>query len=327
MNRQFINREQNFALISRCVNIHSEDRDLQKWKNANEFELILPENMINVHSIRLTHVSLPINDTNFDARFQNTKFWLKVDGVSEEIVLDNAYYNDQTIFIRELQKQLNKHTRSNGKFVVYVDDVTNKIVIAHVSKVFFIEGDKEVSYTQCHGTPAFERDIMWGLLYNLGFNKVEYATTLTTLNQVLHQNLGDPGNVQTNIIVADKPLLLSTNTDIYMEIDKYNSMNEFLPHTKNHSQAGYAGRTSAAFAKLPIYNVNGGFLTLNVNALTANGTFYERPVERIQKIRVKFRYHDGTLVNFGRAPLSFTLQFNQLIDKQSYQMNVVQPLV
>ena len=51
-------------------------------------------------------------------------------------------------------------------------------------------------------------------------------------------------------------------------------------------------------AKLPISNATGGFLTLNVNALTAANTFYERPVERIQKIRVKFRHtwHFGKLL-------------------------------
>jgi hypothetical protein len=37
--------------------------------------------------------------------------------------------------------------------------------------------------------------------------------------------------------------------------------------------------------------------------------FYYPPAERMRKLAIRFRYHDGQLVDFGQFNFSFTLEF------------------
>ena len=44
--------------------------------------------------------------------------------------------------------------------------------------------------------------------------------------------------------------------------------------------------------------------------------------EKLSKLKFKFRYHDGRLVDFKCLPFSFTLEFNMLRDEQMRARNV-----
>ena len=48
-----IKKVPNYFMDSKVVSIHSEDRDLRAWINANHFEVTLPDVIKNVQSIRL----------------------------------------------------------------------------------------------------------------------------------------------------------------------------------------------------------------------------------------------------------------------------------
>ena len=72
-NHPLIEREQTFFLDRKLVSFHSYDRDIKKWPNANNFEIILPESLDNVQSIRLDTISLPSNQYVFSNENQNTK--------------------------------------------------------------------------------------------------------------------------------------------------------------------------------------------------------------------------------------------------------------
>ena len=60
-NQPVIRREQTYVLDRKLVSIHSEDRDVKKWKNSNRFEVRLPEAIKNVQSMRLINISVPNN--------------------------------------------------------------------------------------------------------------------------------------------------------------------------------------------------------------------------------------------------------------------------
>ena len=50
-NHPLIPREQTFLLDRKIVSIHSEDRDISKWPNCNNFEVTLPEDLINIQFV------------------------------------------------------------------------------------------------------------------------------------------------------------------------------------------------------------------------------------------------------------------------------------
>ena len=54
-------RENNFVMERKLVTIHSEDRDIKKWPNSNNFEVQLPDAYQNIHSMRLADITIPIN--------------------------------------------------------------------------------------------------------------------------------------------------------------------------------------------------------------------------------------------------------------------------
>ena len=68
-----IQRKQTYVLHRKLVSIHSDDRDLNKWPEANNFEVELGENFKNVQSIRLIQFSLPNNNYVFSNSYKNTQ--------------------------------------------------------------------------------------------------------------------------------------------------------------------------------------------------------------------------------------------------------------
>ena len=53
--------------------------------------------------------------------------------------------------------------------------------------------------------------------------------------------------------------------------------------------------------------------------------FSEPPLERIQKLHIRFRYHDGQLVDFNKCNLSLTLELNLMRPEIPRQRRVVIP--
>ena len=93
---------------------------------------------------------------------------------------------------------------------------------------------------------------------------------------------------------------------IYMEIKLLNFMDETSPYnfssfTMQTNQTN--GVVNSAFAKIPISMVNQWYKPADTFKI------YNPPAERIRRLCIKFRYHDGTLVDFGNSQYSFMLEF------------------
>jgi len=105
---------------------------------------------------------------------------------------------------------------------------------------------------------------------------------------------------------------------IYMELDKYNSMDEICPYSERTSSSinnDYHGNVNSAFAKIPVTSQFSKVYDSR-NSFLMNVSQYEPPLERLTRLKFKFRYHDGRLVNFRCLPLSFSIEFNMLRDEQ-----------
>ena len=97
-----------------------------------------------------------------------------------------------------------------------------------------------------------------------------------------------------------------------MELDKFNNIGENYPYSQKSNNLynnDLGHRTHGSFAKIPVTTSLTYRNTLNV--------FHsEPPIKRIDKLKFKFRYHDGRLVDFKNLPFSFTLEFNMLKEEQ-----------
>ena len=182
----------------------------------------------------------------------------------------------------------------------------------------------------------------WGLGYNLGFVKyskdqcgsrasTQSANTATASavsgNQsVYYKNTSSstlgyewlPVSSGTGyVLIPPNPPSLNGDSSIYMEIDKYNYMDEMQPYseqTNNSRRNDYNGIVNSAFAKLPIIEKPTKIVSLADFQYTnepsdqfAGSASFFPPLDKLSKLKFKFRYHDGVLVDFGGHNFNFTI--------------------
>ena len=337
--KPLINREQNYVLDRKLLTVHSEDRDISKWPYANEFEIMLPQQILNVQSMRLVEIEMPYTSrlNFFSTLNQNTSFYVSYGGgavtaitISDETL---SYYetsmNNFSVLVNAINDQLKTLTPSSGTpnnpLDLSMSFVNGYFQFDSTTKPFTLNFSRAPSYCQATGLGSYQptdnnifgNTYNWGLAYNLGFNKIDISNG-------------------TAIATAPSKPNMTSDTCMYMEVDKYNSYDELYPSNQSsfdhnsstkirliNANNSYAGRVNSAFAKIPlITNSDSNYVFESRNIGLQNITHYDPPIERIPRLKFKFRYHDGRLVDFGNNQFNFTIEFNMLRNEMGKQLNV-----
>ena len=420
--RPLIPRKQTYVLNRELVTVHSEDRDIKKWKNTNHFEVELPKIMENVESMRLIDCTLPSCHRTFTNDYQNTKmsFTMSV-GVNDPIYPTFASVNGEPFTItiqegfycptemaKEIENKMNQiitdYLVNYGEltpytyFKVYYDKVGLRYWFGNEVHKFSLLFDKKENYklTNCKQPEMWEKYVKWGLPFYLGFEKQTYygmpfldsnnkpkaisfcylgsnakwlepKTTTTVNNDTTSSSTSNVSvsmqgssllnaltskssgvsyngggisqitdNSQSQTIALENPVYFvkaSNSPDllgekvIYMEIKKYNNYNEIMPYSENTNSLlhnDYSGRVNSCFAKIPITALPLGEYSESRNGFLNNVKAFDVPEEKISKLLVTFRFHDGRLVEFENGSLNFTVAFNCLKNEiqKSYEVRV-----
>jgi hypothetical protein len=92
-NHPLIPNSQEYMVVRKYVSIHSEDRDILKYPNSAEFEIELPQDYVNVLSIRLESWSFPSNYSTFSQLNKNITMSFKITNTTSPTNhSDFAYY-------------------------------------------------------------------------------------------------------------------------------------------------------------------------------------------------------------------------------------------
>lgn len=312
MSKPLINREQNFVLDRRLLSVHSTDRDITKYPNSHFFEILLPETMYNVQSLRLVQCDFPGNYYVFSNDYQNTKISVKYDVDPTKLITITSGLYSGTDLATELQTQLKT---INPNFLVTYNNSSQKFTISNTTnnKTFTLNFDQQIIYdTSCNNYTTnpimWNQYANWGLPYYLGFKKQSYTGAST--------------------YTSDYTAVLTGETCIYMEVDKYNSYDELYPYNKSSCQIydnnAYNGKVNSAFAKIPI---KGDPVEQDARTFfLQNIVQYDPPIERISRLIFKFRFHDGRLVDFQNKNFDFTIEFNCLKNEIGKNYNVRVPV-
>ena len=108
---------------------------------------------------------------------------------------------------------------------------------------------------------------------------------------------------------------------IYIEVDRYNNIDEIYPYSERtghlyNNDLGH--RVNGSFAKLSLPGKKDFSQHRGVRPTLCTNLFHsDPPIQRIDRLKIKFRYHDGRLVDFKNLPISLTFEFNMLKDEQS----------
>ena len=337
-----IPREQTYVLDRKIVSIHSTDRDIKKWPYANHFEISLPETLSNVQSMRLVEIALPKSYV-FSNEYQNTKLSFRLDMSANgccaneyTITIPDGTYTPEQL-TRTITYLMNEEVQDCsscgcGRFVCAYNSVSNTFWFGNTKCKFSLLFNTKHQYTCLFpGQPdVFNHRARWGLPAYLGYDKRIYNSTLASNSGAATFDYEPSGNklwitganaqivniyIYCNICNLD----IYGEEAIYMEIDRYNSMDELEPYSENSSgwfNNDYNGKVNSAFAKIPVTRNSFSQVYDSQNGLLTNISHYNPPIENISRLRFKFRYHDGRLVDFKCLPLSFSLEFNMLKDEQ-----------
>ena len=342
-NHPLIPSAQTYFLDRKIISFHSCDRDYKKWPHANHFEITLPESLLNVQSMRLVTISLPSNQYIFSNEYQNTKLSFTVDNQPQifTITIHEGAYTSEELAI-EISTQMNSAVSGLYPLINFVckyNKVSNtfwfgtnpKPVVPPVEGIPFtlLFGKKETYTDLCPGQVCvWGHYTRWGLPAYLGYQKHSYAATAAPspfgfsyetpkiwITKGYYVNVYDLSGGRLKICNLD---ILGEDT-IYMELERYNTLNEIEPYAENTAgwyNNDYNGKVNSAFAKIPIICTPYAQTFNSKMAFLMNTSYYQPPIERLIKCRFKFRYHDGRLVDFKCLPLNFSIEFNMLKPEQ-----------
>jgi hypothetical protein len=294
---------------SQIVSIHTEDRDVTKYPYQNNFDIMLPQVFNNVISLELYDITLPTYYFNISETLQNTAIWFSIPFFFTEPIelrMVSGKYTD-TNFVYEFIKKINEattkklyelnvyamtsssYTEFDGSFNV----INNRVTIVNKSHEFILWCQKRNVYGSDCLYENWDMSIDWGLPYNLGFDKKQYVSVW---------------DASLNLFVLNAPnqISLGYNNTIYLEIDKFNYINEIIPFSKStttYYNNDYAGRVNSAFAKLILSNVTNTYVPVSK---------FKRVLphieEKIGRLKFIFRYHNGNLVDFLDQNFNFSLK-------------------
>lgn len=286
-----IKTSHNFVLDRKVLFIDSNDRDIERWPSASEFEINCPQNYNNVESLRLSSIMLPNFFYNISEQLRTNKMIVEYDNSSTIITLNDGYYN-----YTQLQETLRtKFIAIDNRFDVSYNSINRKFTFLNASIVFTFRFDLPNDYNcvkDNYKTDVYAQHSNWGLGYILGFDKKKYTSS-------------------SNAIVSPNPSDLEQNKCIYIELEKYNKCDEIKPFLYYSYNNANSGIVNSAFAKIPIYPFQDNKGLVN-DGYFENISYYQPPIDKIAKLKLKFRYHNGMLVDFHNFNVSLSLEINQI---------------
>jgi len=387
-NHPIIPNSQEYTVYKKYVSIHSEDRDALKYPSSSSFEIELPEDYLNVVSVKLSSWTFPANYNTFSAFNANVKMTFKINnpynpganGYSnslQEAIFRGLYENQDNNYVIQISEgfyapdqiatelanrfntqvsaylrdylQLNypalyPQFQSDGgykEFVIVYNTVKQTIWFGNMSSGFVLTNENSFIKDTLTDSLKCSRNVLpdlsnWGLPGFIGLTRLNTTSVETMPENVrfyygdvfagddgfwLIPNLSLPG-AKISYIECPFKINLMGPSYMYMELDGLNCIDETCPFNLNtftQTTNQTNGIVNSAFCKIPVPT------TPLSQWFDKEAPFYKLflpPAERIRKIKMKLRYHDGQLVNFGMFPFSFTLEFVMYYPQQqrTYQL-------
>lgn len=269
----------------------SSDRDIIKYPNNNSYTLKLPTLYRNVIGARLITLELPSSYYKFSKTNGNTTLGIILynnlggNTLPEQyITIPDGNYSINSL-VSTLQTAINANVffQQQGIIFTVTVDPNNYLfnISVNLNRIFVID---------TYSTSSL--NINWGLAYNLGFKKNT--------------------NVIGNVITGSSIINVNQYNYILMEITNFNSMDECANPIKSTNGDYSLGQVNAAFAKIQI-NVNSYDILYQINTFDSLNKVELNPrIGKLDKLSIKWRYHDGTPVNFNGLEHSFSIELECL---------------
>lgn len=399
--RPLIPNSNNYYLENKYVSIHSGDRDVLKYPDSSQFEIELPQDYLNVQSVRLYSWSFPSNYNVFSVFRENVFIKFKLDliynpaehGILDPlnaaiyfalhynikndyvVVIETGFYNPDQM-ATELTNKFNEavtiylHNFFNNpnfpeyhyaaslfkeysRFVIVYNSVQQNLWFGNRADNFTITNQSNIIINSIFDSSCFRKQQLpdfntWGLPGYLGFtrcnagaikgsydNKDATEQKLDSNNprfyygDVLTQGdngywlLPDPSLPGSDIYFLQAPLKINFMGEayIYMDVAGLNCIDETVPYNVSKftlETNKTNGIVNSAFAKIAVVSTP---ISQWFDTDSTPYKYFYPPAERLRKLNIRFRYHNGLNVNFGNFEYSFMLEINLLRPQQERVYN------
>jgi len=258
-------------------------------------------------------------------------------------------------------KDLFQSSSGYDRFRIVYNSVTQKLWFGNNADQFTLTNESQLLFTRtivnnnCIRRNQLPEFTNWGLPYYLGFTRcnsksftvLEYIEIFPgdkNINYIKKQNsfvprfyYGDavPGSgdngywllptlpgAEVYFLQAPLKINFMGPAYIYMEIEGWNCIDETSPFNLNFYTVSNNQNNSivnSSFAKIAVP-------TTPISQLFDDSPgpykYWNPPAERISKIKVKIRYHNGILVEFGNFEYSFMLELNLVKPQQEKSYSI-----
>lgn len=393
-----IPNSQEYIYYKKYVSIHSEDRDITKYPNSSLFDIELPEDYLNVISIKLSNWTFPSCYYLFSCNYNNITMTFKITqsynpgefgvvGDVLEAMFQATYYNQENEYViqieqgnytpsqmaTELTRKFNEvvsnyiidYFQNNGyeslissfisgggynRFVIAYNEVSQKFWFGNKSDIFELTNDSQTMKnlklnepTQCvknrlpdysnYGLPGFVGLLRTSMLsesidpssISINNYKPRFYYGNVTSGDDGYWLIPNPALTGSTVSYIQAPYVaqLDFPSQIYMEIAGLNNLDETSPFTLNNftiSNNLTNGVVNSSFAKVPTNPESNYF-----DCCQGSYKLFYPPAERIRKLQIKVRFHNGILVDFNNCNYSFTLEFTLYNSQILRQYKLYQP--
>jgi hypothetical protein len=178
-NHPLINNSNQYFYEKKYLSISSEDRDFSKYPNSAEFEIMLPQEYLNVVSARLYSWSFPANYNVFSELNANVSMTFKFDelynpgavGVSDPLlegIFAALYYNIDKEYVVVIESGF----YNPDQMVTELTNKFNESVTNYILKFF---NDNEIEYATAKS--LFKQYDRFNIVYNTVQQKIWFGNT------------------------------------------------------------------------------------------------------------------------------------------------------
>ena len=285
--------------VRKTLVIDSRDRQMNAGSHPGSYTVTLPTVYQNVYAATLKTIELPISFYQFSSASGNATMSFSYNGAATQTITISDGNYSATQLVSEINTQLTNALGANKLIATY--SVTT-------AKVTFTSGTTALNTVPfvLYFTPSVPTSsnggnsltslftTWWGLGYFLGFQATTY-TSAASGSPALHNISG---------VFSMNPY--PTNY-ILMDLHNMNKLDETSLDDRK------AWRVDGAFAKLPVNGNSGQFEYLNDSGTNPlNRSVYNPPIAKLNQLTVKFRLHDGRVLDFNGVENSFSLELELL---------------
>lgn len=197
-----INNSNEYIYYKKYISIHSEDRDLLKFPNSSEFEIELPEDLLNISSIKLADWSFPSNYDVFSSTNTNLILLFKITdpynpaeyGVSDEY----SYRIYEALFSYRTDYYLLTIEAGFYNPDQITTELTNKMnfVVSEIIGKYFIDKGWLDTYKEFIDKKGYQR---FNIVYNSVTSRIWFGNTADSFT-LLNKDIAEKSFLENKII-------------------------------------------------------------------------------------------------------------------------------